>query len=347
MSTRSIRLARFSAPLVAMLVLCMLVVLPGTAYALACGDTITADTTLQTNLGPCSGTALTIGASNITLDLNGFSIIGASDGVFGVGLTTVSNVTITGPGTITGFNLGVAPLGGVETVTGTTVTHVHFVANSSIAVLAGKNWSVLNNTFINNRCFAVKIDTGGLGGALISGNAITGSNAPPVPRSFGTSCHDQQPPTGGGTGIGVLNSPGSVITQNTITHSTNGLFVDGYSTPVTVTGNDFSGNSQDGLAALSTATITGNQVNGNGRDGISIAGGNGFTVNSDTANSNGRRGIGLGDLLGNPAGSDNSITSNLALGNATDLFWDGNGSGNCWSNNTYDTSSPGILPACQ
>lgn len=50
------------------------------AQALSCGDIITVDTTLTSNLGPCVGVdGLIIGANDITLDLNKKSIIG--DGI--------------------------------------------------------------------------------------------------------------------------------------------------------------------------------------------------------------------------------------------------------------------------
>ena len=56
---------------------------PGTASAqpLTCGQTITRDTTLHADLGPCPGDGLVIGAGNVTLDLNGHSITGQGSGV--------------------------------------------------------------------------------------------------------------------------------------------------------------------------------------------------------------------------------------------------------------------------
>src|SRR5436190_24170581 len=43
-----------------------------------CGDVITHDTTLDSDLIDCPGDGLVIGADNITLDLNGHTIAGAS-----------------------------------------------------------------------------------------------------------------------------------------------------------------------------------------------------------------------------------------------------------------------------
>lgn len=329
---------------------------PETAYALSCGDTITANTTLQADLGPCPGVALTVGASNITLILNGFSIIAVPSTEpdcteivtpcrEGVDVGGTTNVTIKGPGTIRGFSFGVSVFaldGSRKASSGTIVSHVRFVDNSlGIAFVVGSENRVLNNTFRNNPCIAIKIDA--VTDAQIIGNAIAGSNAPPLRNS----CGMQQSPTGGGIGIMVVSTaPGAIVKQNSVTHSTNGFFADSFVSPITITDNDFCGNTQDGIATLSEGTITDNRADGNGRDGISIANGSGSVVQANMANSNGQRGIGLGDLLTQPAGNDNRISLNLALGNGTDLFWDGNGSGNCWSRNIFDTSSPVLLPQC-
>jgi parallel beta-helix repeat protein len=61
------------------------------AHAQSCGDTITADTVLASDL-VCSGTALFIGADDITLDCNNFSITG--DGT-GVGIRVVGRTGVT------------------------------------------------------------------------------------------------------------------------------------------------------------------------------------------------------------------------------------------------------------
>ena len=43
---------------------------------LSCGDTVTVDTTLDSDLIGCRSNGLVIGADNITLDLNGHTISG-------------------------------------------------------------------------------------------------------------------------------------------------------------------------------------------------------------------------------------------------------------------------------
>ena len=49
---------------------------PALASHVSCGDTITADTTLDSDLVDCPNNGIVIGANNVTLDLNGHTIDG-------------------------------------------------------------------------------------------------------------------------------------------------------------------------------------------------------------------------------------------------------------------------------
>ena len=89
---------------------------------LTCGQTITVSRTLTDDLGPCPSYGLILGADNITLDLNGFTISGTPQPFDNAGVwvfqrtgTTVRN------GTVTAFDAGVViEGGGHNTVTGIT-----------------------------------------------------------------------------------------------------------------------------------------------------------------------------------------------------------------------------------
>ena len=60
-----------------------------------------------------------------------------------------------------------------------------------------------------------------------------------------------------------------------------------------------------------------------------------------------------------PFPNQNTISKNVVLSNGSnpdpkiaplppgDLIWDLSGTGNCWSDNTFKTSFPPLLPACQ
>jgi len=81
-----------------------------------CGAVITKNTKLVADVGPCPGLGLIVGASNITLDLNGHRVSGdpqarVSPDKPGLLLRGVSRVTIMG-GTVEGFDAGVIIMGG-------------------------------------------------------------------------------------------------------------------------------------------------------------------------------------------------------------------------------------------
>jgi parallel beta-helix repeat protein len=75
------------------------------ANHVACGDTITQDTTLDSNLIDCPGDGIVIGASDITLDLAGHSVTGSAIG-YGIANGSYDRVTVRG-GTVRDFAVGV------------------------------------------------------------------------------------------------------------------------------------------------------------------------------------------------------------------------------------------------
>jgi Right handed beta helix region len=88
-----------------------------------CGDTITQDTTLDSDLIDCPGDGLLIGADNVTLDLNGHTIDGADTlGSRGVTSEGFSGITLEN-GVIREFSSWAASLLGDAV----TVRRVHFI----------------------------------------------------------------------------------------------------------------------------------------------------------------------------------------------------------------------------
>jgi parallel beta-helix repeat protein len=348
-----VRKVRFVGLLAAAASVLVFVAQPKTAHAttLACGATITNNVTLTADVGPCTGTAVTIGANNVTLNLNGFSIIGPSTcgtgsiGVFVPGSSTNDKIIGTlsggsaGPGTITGFDQGIhlGTPGGATVTQGTLVKHVHVTSNCNVGItMQGSSGNkIRNNTLGANPCIGIFIDNGA--NNQMVGNAITGSNIPPTPGVCSTDLG------GGGVAIEIHIGSGFLVSGNSINSNTNGVVSDGFSPGSTLSANDISGNTQDGVALSGQATITGNQVDANGRDGIAISEENGFVISSNKADSNGRYGVAVGGARGEAAGSNNATKTNHALGNGVlDLFWDGNGTGNTWTSNTCDTETSGL-----
>jgi hypothetical protein len=79
----------------------------------SCGQTITADTTLDSDLTKCSGPGITIGADDITLDLNGHTISGKAKGSGVLNIAGHDGVTI-GGGSIRGFAGSIAIVGATD-----------------------------------------------------------------------------------------------------------------------------------------------------------------------------------------------------------------------------------------
>ena len=91
----------------------LLALLPSTAsrHTCQCGDVITQDTTLDSDLVDCPGDGVVIGASGITLDLAGHTIDGTGPGAGGHGVRNAGadNVAVTN-GRIQQFQFGVSIL---------------------------------------------------------------------------------------------------------------------------------------------------------------------------------------------------------------------------------------------
>jgi hypothetical protein len=94
------------------LLLFSLLLAPASALAAppVCGDVLYQSITLQQDLvcpqsGPAPVAALTIGADQVRIELNGYSIIGPGIGVYSVAVRSVGfdEVQVVGPGTITNF----------------------------------------------------------------------------------------------------------------------------------------------------------------------------------------------------------------------------------------------------
>ncbi|MDQ4068485.1 MAG: right-handed parallel beta-helix repeat-containing protein, partial [Actinomycetota bacterium] len=107
---------------------------PAAAAHVSCGQTITQNTVLDSDVGPCpaGGNGIIIGADNIALDLNGHRVLGTpnviNDGA-GIYILGRTGVTVRN-GTIRDFDCGVAIEGG----SGNTVTGIR--AQDNIGVVS-------------------------------------------------------------------------------------------------------------------------------------------------------------------------------------------------------------------
>jgi parallel beta-helix repeat protein len=136
----------------------------GSGQALAshvsCGDTITTDTTLDSDLVNCPNNGIEIGADNITLNLNGQTVAGDSvpavSGVdVGIRVDGHHGITVTN-GTVSGFDLGVL----LDASTGNTLATLDIHDNAGRGVMLANSSDgnrVEHNAIAHNEGSAVAL----------------------------------------------------------------------------------------------------------------------------------------------------------------------------------------------
>jgi parallel beta-helix repeat protein len=159
----------------------------GSGQALAshvsCGDTITTDTTLDSDLVNCPNNGIVIGADNITLDLNGHTIDGDNTPTdpcpqeepcdFGVvNLTGHDRLTIEG-GTVQQFSVGIIVDGDADQ------THLHQLTASDntdfgIIVAASTDTVIEQTSMPDNGTSGLILAASRR--ALVARNSVTGSH---------------------------------------------------------------------------------------------------------------------------------------------------------------------------
>jgi parallel beta-helix repeat protein len=294
---------------------------PAGAVIVACGQTITVNTTLTGNVGPCATTAINVGASNVTLDLNGFTVSGTPASGEGPGILISGRTGVTvRNGTVTQFDTGVAIEGG----SGNTVTNLDLLDNRGVGDYG--EGVLLYNTTGNTVSYNRIRNNGPYGGVsllrasgnLVEQNQITGNNMS----------------TTNTTGIRLENEGTAASNRNTIRY------------------NLVQGSGLDGIelfAGASDNLISHNEVVQNNRDGITaFAGASRNTIEDNQVRFNGfgpiaGSGINIRGAAGAfPAPAGNIIRRNSATGNAV---WDlrdatPNCGTNIWSANQAVTGTP-------
>lgn len=220
--------------------------LVGTAAAghVTCGDTITQDTTLDSDVGPCLGTTsgIIIGDDGVTLDLNGHDVIGDPnlDGerAEGIIIRDRQDVTVTSSqsgGTVRDFDAGVTITSQSTNVTVENIEARDNIGNPSVSdfgdgiVLFNSSDNVIrNNTVDHNGPFdGIGVVGGDSARNTIEGNTVINNDIP----SSATINQDD----------GIRLEPdtaNNIVRGNTVTD--NGL--DGIAVFADSTGNTLQGN---------------------------------------------------------------------------------------------------------
>ncbi len=302
------------------------------AATVACGQTITKDTTLTADVGPCQGEGIIIGADNIRLNLNGRRVLGNSDqgasGEFaGIRLAGRTGVTVTGhpgksgkTGTVSGFEAGVVIDGGsANTVENLTARDnigrddpFNAELGDGIVIFDSPSNRILNNLVVHNGIF----DGIGVLGSASDNSTIQGNT---VDDTIGPAPEATSSPPGGPAGQGIIVNGADGATRGQIAGTK-------------IEGNTIRRNGSAGISNINhvDASILGNTVEGNGLtnfagNGIGIQAGIGFRIQFATrilVQGNEVHGNGFDGILVKRGASENRIIDNDAADNnvAFDFF---------------------------
>ena len=241
--------------------------LSGSAAAppVGCGATITHNTTLTADVGPCSGDGLIVTASNIRLNLGGHQVFGATvqsmNNYVGVLLQNVQGVTVAGPGSVSRFSAGVAVVGGQ----GNTVRGVFAHDNNST------QWSNDNPDLAN---FGDGIDVESSSHNVITQNTVSGNGPFSGISIFTNNLAGIGPGPKGDYQLDNTVSNNTVVNNDIPDVCSGGAYYGGTCNPGDAVFSEDIGIRVEGPGADNN-TVSGNSVSGSGRDGISVINENG------------------------------------------------------------------------
>ena len=268
---------------------------PAAATHVSCGEVITQDTTLDSDLVDCPGDGVVIGAGDITLDLAGHTIdgTGTDAGNQGVDNNASDNVTVMN-GHIRQFQAAVSiRAAGANEIRGLSL------AESGIAVFAQDSSATLieGNVIRSSRAGVLLLREGNFN--EVRGNSVSGSQTAISVAGFGSE---------------PLNH--TLVADNRVFENVTGvLFATARNT--LATGNHVTRNAEEGLivtAGSDSSRIEGNVANDNGTVGILVSGSSRVQITSNRTWDNGGDGVEVRD----PTVTDISIVGNFSKGNGDD-----------------------------
>jgi hypothetical protein len=195
---------------------------PSFADVIACGSTITTDTTLTTDLLGCAG-GLTV-SGPVTLDLGGHAVAGTGGGT---GITASDGATIRN-GRVASFGTGVAIVLG----TGTTTADGLVVRGNGIGVLVvwapgGGHFSVRNSNIRSNTegIFIASLARGVPGDVTGNEIAFNSSDGIDAPYAEPITYQDNNVSHNGGYGIYVKDATSQFIDDTARANGKDGIYV--------------------------------------------------------------------------------------------------------------------------
>ncbi len=178
----------------------------------ACGEVVQGNVNLTANLN-CSGDGIIVGADNVNINLNGYSITGPGQqsSKVGVVIPNNNNIMVVGPGVIKGFQAGILATGSNNVQIKSII-----LKNNEIAVFTtgSTNTQVSDNIITNNN---LGVASHSSRGASLMSNLINSNQL---------------------AGVTLVNTHKAIITANNIEGGQNGLFLDAQSSENTISMNN-------------------------------------------------------------------------------------------------------------
>lgn len=266
--------------------------------AVQCGQVITEDTTLDSDLScPLGSNGLVVGADGVTIDLNGHEVAGAvfPGGAGGVGIDNSAGydgVTVR-DGSVRGFGRGVVLTDASDNrVAG---LRVDGVGTTALTIEGGAANTVVASDLTGR--FSALVATGS-DGMRIAGNTANGffaSDAMSIQSSLSVIAHNTTGTTGTGSvsirgssnrivdnqlfgqlfaSLALLSGSGNLAARNTASLAVDGIFVSAETTGTVLRRNVASRNGDDGIDVESPDTrLIANEANENGDLGIEAVAG--------------------------------------------------------------------------
>lgn len=237
---------------------------------LGCGTTMSTSTTLTTDVGPCQGDGVIIGADNVTLDLNGHRIIGSVGTAGAAGApgaqTDTAGVRVVGRTGVTVTDSSVAASGS----RGNAIK----AFNDGVIISGGSGNSVSNLNLTGNLGFTTTDFGEGVGvydscGNTIANNVLVGDGPYAGITLLRNSCSN--------------TVVGNSIAADAAANQDIGIRLESGTSPAScpinnvLDSNRISGSSIDGISIMNGSrcdasgnTIRANTIVGNGRDGVRL-----------------------------------------------------------------------------
>ncbi len=205
---------------------------PAPAHGVRCGDTVKRDTTLRGSLTNCPGDGLVIGADDITLDLNGYTIDGDKTGAPDCDLTAtgVSNpaghdgVTIEN-GTVREFGEGIGGGFGRSLLRNLTVrdNRGHAIGIGAFAPDNVDDNRITSNHIAHNGCGGINVT--GTNNIRIADNRLDDDGIDLIGVNYSVVEHNSSSGNFDGAGIFGFDAKHNRIERNAVSNSQDGIFL--------------------------------------------------------------------------------------------------------------------------